>query len=254
MLDFKEIKMSRRFLEESVNRGRLMGAPSIFGVPLQVVHPANGIDLQAVADSIHRILSHFRFLFKSLDAIYIGSFPALEDRGLNAMFYESALWLTNEQSSVYDMVEDIVHEMAHVLEEQFKEEVYGDGLIEKEYIAKKTAVLDSLMEEEDMLVDTMLEDLEYDALADEEIAAIFQQAKNETEFDPVFDELLYSQFDFDQLRNHCLGHFTTPYAAVSLSEYFAIGFEWFQMKDRRELRETCPLLYMKLEEIEEKIH
>jgi Mlc titration factor MtfA (ptsG expression regulator) len=46
------------------------------------------------------------------------------------------------------------------------------------------------------------------------------------------------------------GLFPSPYAATSLREYFAIGFEYYYLKDRSQLKKECPFLYNKLAEIE----
>jgi Mlc titration factor MtfA (ptsG expression regulator) len=46
------------------------------------------------------------------------------------------------------------------------------------------------------------------------------------------------------------GLFPSPYAATSLREYFAIGFEHYYLKDRKVLKRDCPVLYNKLAELE----
>jgi Mlc titration factor MtfA (ptsG expression regulator) len=51
--------------------------------------------------------------------------------------------------------------------------------------------------------------------------------------------------------NFVNGLFPSPYAATSLREYFARGFEEFVMQNRQELRNMCPALYLKIEELYE---
>ena len=43
------------------------------------------------------------------------------------------------------------------------------------------------------------------------------------------------------------GLFPSPYAATSVREYFARGFEEYAMDNKKELKQTCPVLYNKLE-------
>jgi len=46
-----------------------------------------------------------------------------------------------------------------------------------------------------------------------------------------------------------MGLFVSPYAATSLREYFAIGFEEYHLKDRVYLKKISPKLYFKIEEL-----
>ena len=243
-------KMMKKHIEQTSRTAQKSNTSAqIFGVPIQIIHPlVNDINLRDVALSVKQHLPHYRFAFSKLDGIYVGNFPILQDRNINALYHEGAMWLTNKQSSIFDMVEDIVHEMSHLLEEHFEQDIYLDQTIEEEYLAKKHAVLEELLQTRETSL--MLEDMDLDQMTDEEIYAIVKHAEGETEFDPVFDELLYSEFEWEDLKRASMGHFVTPYALVSLSEYFATGFEWFYLKDRSALRKISPMLHNKLEQID----
>jgi hypothetical protein len=43
------------------------------------------------------------------------------------------------------------------------------------------------------------------------------------------------------------GLFPSPYAATSVREYFARGFEEYTMSNKKELKQSCPVLYNKIE-------
>ena len=55
-------------------------------------------------------------LMTEVDIIYIGEFENLKSRNVNAIFEDGAIFITNEQVSEMDLVDDIVHEVAHSIE------------------------------------------------------------------------------------------------------------------------------------------
>ena len=81
-----------------------------------------------------RIPSH---LLKGVDMIYVGQFKQLNNREVNAMFEDGAIYLTNEQDDDKDMIDDIIHEIAHSIETIYGEVIYDDGRVSKEFIGKR---------------------------------------------------------------------------------------------------------------------
>ena len=61
-----------------------------------------------------------------------------------------------------------------------------------------------------------------------------------------FDEFLYKEVGYDLLNRLVTGLFASPYAATSLREYFANGFEYFFCKDSQYLQKISPKLYSKI--------
>ena len=51
------------------------------------------------------------FLTTNIDMIYVGQFPEMEERDINAFYENDAIYITNEQDDEMDMIEDIVHEI-----------------------------------------------------------------------------------------------------------------------------------------------
>ena len=74
-------------------------------------------------------------------------FEEFEDRDINAMFKDGAIYVSNEQDDVEDMVDDIVHEIAHSLETPYGGLIYGDKKIEKEYSHKRIKLYEILESE-----------------------------------------------------------------------------------------------------------
>jgi hypothetical protein len=68
--------------------------------------------------------------------------------------------------------------------------------------------------------------------------------------DPTFstkiDDFLYKEVGYSALWQMVPGVFPSPYAATSLREYFARGFEEYYMGRPQELKNICPVLYSKM--------
>ena len=72
-----------------------------------------------------------------IDALIIGEFEMLKSRDLDAVYEDGAIYLTNDQESVDDMFDDVVHEVAHSVEKNFGMDIFGDGQVETEFINKR---------------------------------------------------------------------------------------------------------------------
>ena len=74
----------------------------------------------------------------------MGEFPELKDRKIQAMFKEGAIYLSSfqEHPEVTEniIINDIVHELAHLLEDKFQNEIYSDNDVEKEYVRKEKKI------------------------------------------------------------------------------------------------------------------
>jgi len=58
---------------------------------------------------------------------------------------------------------------------------------------------------------------------------------------------LYEKIGYDKLSSIMMGMFINPYAATSLSEYFATGFtEFYINSDHKFLQKISPELYRKI--------
>ncbi len=145
------------------------------------------------------------------------------------MYENSCIFVTNEQSSSEDLSEDIVHEVAHSLEEQHKDSIYSDGKLEREFIEKRKQL--------------------YSVLRGEQISADLHMFLDPS-YNIDFDEYLYKTVGYPLLTMVSANIFYSPYAITSLREYFANGFEaLFYYQEYDFLNNSCPELFAKLNNI-----
>ena len=169
-----------------------------------------------------------RFL-KNVDIIYIGDFEFFKERDIQAMYENSCIFVTNQQDDANDMCDDIVHEIAHSLEEIYRDIIYSDGELEKEFIQKRKHLY-SILKSEGFKV------------------SLFSFL--EPMYKQDFDEFLYKDIGYPALNMLSANIFYSPYAATSLREYFANGFEaLYYYKDYDFINKFCPQLFRKLTKI-----
>ena len=164
------------------------------------------------------------YLMKNVEVIYIGQFPEMEERDINAYYENDAIYITNEQEDEMDVIDDIIHEVSHAVEHYNREFIYGDGALQREFIAKRKR-LSSLLSQK------------YDVPGDFNI---------NFEFDRAIDDFLFRDVGYDVLNQISVNIFPSGYAATSLSEYWAKGFEELFIGDQTNLRQQCPVLYKTL--------
>jgi hypothetical protein len=171
-------------------------------------------------------------LFSEIDAIFVGMFEEFTNRDINALYRDGAIYVSNEQDNEQDMLDDIIHEIAHSLEIPYGGLIYGDSKVEQEFSVKRTQLY-NILESEGLTPDKK----------------IFRNL----EFSQEMDDYLYYTVGYDRLNFivSSYGIFVSAYAATSLAEYFANGFEAFFLDDRAVLEECCPELYKKIEELYE---
>jgi hypothetical protein len=173
-------------------------------------------------------------LLHELDSIYIGQFKEFAERDINAFYRDGAIFVTNDQSDDSDLIDDIVHEIAHSVEEYHTSKIYGDALLEGEFLGKRQRLYD-IMRQHELDVDIT------------RVQKLFFNLK----YSLKFDNLLYKQVGYPLLASISVGLFCNPYAITSLREYFASGFEEYYIGDRMHLKRTCPRLYNKINELNE---
>ena len=167
-----------------------------------------------------------KHLLKNIETIYIGKFKELEDRDIQAMYENSSIFASNEQRSEEDMLNNLVHEAGHSVEEIYREILYSDQKLELEFVRKR----------KDMWQELKRENLETSL-------GYFL----DPDYNQKFDEYLYKQVGYPMLSILTANLFYSPYASTSLREYFANGFEAFFMRDDIDrLKNISPVLFSKL--------
>jgi len=166
-------------------------------------------------------------LFQNLDTIYIGDFDFFKQRNINAMYENSCIFVTNSQDNLNDMADDIVHELAHSVEEIYKDTLYSDGRLENEFIQKRKQL--------------------YSILSSENVENLELGSFLNSSYEEQFDIFLEKEVGYPMLDMLTPNIFYSPYAATSLREYFANGFEAFYFFEEPEfLQKFCPVLFEKL--------
>ena len=168
---------------------------------------------------------------KLIDVTYLGRFEFLENRDVNAMYVDGSLFISNVQDDAADLIDDIVHEIAHAVEDANLEFIYADGKVENEFILKRAKLKDIL---------------NYQGYAVEEFNFL------NSEYNEQLDEFFYKELGYDVLEQLSINLYTNPYAATSLREYVASAFEEFYIGKPAFLKQLCPYIYKKLYTLHEK--
>lgn len=217
------------WIETSAKRGKkLQDSYNINGVPVFMKDKLpDNLDFSFVVKYIERRI--VPRLMKGIDIIYIGQFEDFKRRNINAYFEDGALYISNVQDDEMDIIDDIVHEVAHAVEKEYGGYIYT-GKIEREFRAKRRRLYD------------MLQSYGY------KISPVF---KVRMEYDKDIDEFLYKEIGYEVLENLVNGLFSSPYATTSLREYFATGFEEYFIGDGSYLKKVSPAVYNTIESLTE---
>jgi len=213
------------WLEESVKRSRkLKDHYMLKGIDIYVKDQLpQEIDVDFVIQYVAKRLPDH--VLTNIDIIYVGKFQDLIDRDVNALWQNGAIYITNDQDSEIDMIDDLIHEIAHSNEKQFQQIIYEDGKLEREFLVKRKSLAKILV------------DLKYPP------PPTFIHS---SEYDKTIDDFLYEKITYQTLWQLIPGIYISPYAATSLREYWAKGFEEFYMGKKEDLRNISPVLFSKL--------
>ena len=193
---------------------------------IQQEKPPANIDLKLILKKIQICIpEHF---LENLDSIYIGNYDFLEDRNLNALYKDGAIYVSPVQDNNNDMLDDLIHEIAHCVEEQYGLDIYDDGKIESEFLKKRLAL--------------------YNVLKSQGFNEMPRSAYLQTEYSEEFDEFLYMMIGYPTLTNLTSTIYISPYGATSLREYFANCFEeYFARQNFKDVTKISPAVYEKID-------
>ena len=203
----------------------------LYDIPVYILNPLpDHISMDNILDDLKDLIPPEYFF--GLEGVYVGEFPELKERDIQAMFKEGAIYLSSFQDHPEIdeelIVGNIIHELAHMLEDKYYYELYGDDMIEKEYVGKKRRLID-LLRANGISFHGMGNLFFSDDMVDE------------------LDDFLFKQLGYDSLSAITPGLFLSPYSVTSLREYFASGFEEYVNGDSNYLKEISPVLFNKLE-------
>ena len=217
------------FISESIKRSKKEQKEYSFGHGYAFVKDPlpDNIDFDYVLETIEDIIP--AAMRVGVDSIMVGDFEEFHERNINAMFKDGAVYVTNAQSSNDDMIDDIVHEIAHSVEDLCGYEIYAlEPNITREFRSKRLKL-------KQMLKSEKIETQGYDF--------------GDVEYSLEFDDYLYSTVGYPTLQALSVGLFPDAYGITSIREYFASGFEMYFLGDRDYLRKISPVLYKKIKEL-----
>ena len=173
--------------------------------------------------------SHF---LEYIDTILVGHFDFLDERDLDAMYKHGSRYISSKNKETeMDIVDDIIHEIAHAVEENNLIDIYGDEQIESEFVGKRRRLF-FLLKENGFKSEVEFYDFE------------------KVEYEEQFDIFLYQEVSYPLMQNLTSGLFCSPYGATSLREYFANCFEhYFFERADNEVRKISPQVYTKIREL-----
>ena len=197
----------------------------LFGNLVYLQDPLCGdINIQSIIDYLEsKIPEH---LFNEIDTIMIGNFEFLEERELEAIYKDGAIYISSGINTDRDFLENVLHELSHSIEESLGHFIYGDYRVSREFIGKRKRLEAILRSDGWDISDLNFEDGEYNR---------------------EFDDFLYKKVGYPLLHNQTIGLFHTPYAITSLREYWASGFEDYFLGTREFLKDISPQLFNKIE-------
>ena len=199
----------------------------LFGKMFYVETPFIGsIDVDNVINTIENSIP--AIVFNEIDMIMVGEFDFLQERELEAMYKDGAIYISNSLFTNQDLVENIVHEAAHSMESAFGYYIYADQRITSEFIGKRETLKRILISHN------------FDVSEVEHLFA-------DTEYNQGFDDFLHKDVGYAKLNNLTLGLVSNPYALTSLREYWASGFEKYFLGEQEIIKRLSPQLFNKIE-------
>lgn len=203
------------------------------GIEFVLDKPLNkDIDIEKVMGLLRSNLPVSSYV--GVNNVYFGEFDILNKRSLTALHHKNNIYISSEQmSSEKEILDDLVHEFAHRFEENNSENIYEDGKIINEYLGKMNRLHDLISQDYD---------LDYFGITYFDFI--------NTEFDEKFDKFLYEKIGYEEIENMAPTLFIRPYAATSVREYFATGFEDYYLEGGLQLKKISPILHSRIELLE----
>ncbi len=195
-------------------------------INVYVLNPLpDGFDLDYVLTTVEEVVPEH--LIYGLEGIYIGKFDDLEKNEFDALYKDGTIYATNNQKDEEDLIDDIIHEIAHLAEENLGHYIYSDRKIIDEFLGKRERL--------------------YSILKAQDLKTPNQNAFYDLEYNKKFDHYLHKTVGYEKLTYLTMGLFVSPYSITSLREYFAKSFERYFMDEMEQVRKVSPAVFEKIE-------
>ncbi len=185
--------------------------------------PITNINLNSILKIIKQLPLE---ILNTVNKVEIGDFQHLKQREISALYDNKAIFISSNLESEKEILENIIHEFAHACEHEYYGDMYLDGEIRDEFINKRLKM--------------------HHILQSYGFADLPEESFYNLEYDQQFDIYLYKNIGYNKLGALLRGLFLSPYAATSLREYFANGFEKYFLENRDEVKRISPALYKKM--------
>jgi len=218
----------KQYITESANLAKQNRKEyQIFGhITVTVTDPLpQNINLEKILKELEGKLP--KRLLNDVDSVYIGKYEPLASRQIDSMYVNGSILISNSHSSEKELFGSFIHEFAHAIEESERDLIYSDGILSREFLAKRN-----------MLFNLLKDDYRLD-----------KKSFMDINFNQQFDNFVYKTVGYDNLGTITNGLFISPYACTSLREYFANGFEHFFLSEPTELKQKSPALFKKVKEV-----
>lgn len=183
-------------------------------------------DIEEIIDSFPHAIT------RNIDYIIFGDFDFLKKQNYNASYKDGAIYVLNNQEGNNDVLDDIVHEIGHSVEDNYHDLIYGDNLLEKEFIKKRIILRKELAKEG---ID------------------VPEEVMMNPDYNQGLDIFFSEKIGYPKMTSIVQGIFYSPYGATSLREYFANGFEAHYYHRDLYIQKVSPILYQKIQQLEENI-
>ena len=110
----------------------------VHDIPLRIVHPfTKDINISLVVGGLEKLIP--KELMRNVEVIYVANIKEFnnDSRSFNAMYKNGAIYISPDQDNENDLLDDVIHEIAHSIENEYKDTIYGDGNLEREFLAKR---------------------------------------------------------------------------------------------------------------------
>lgn len=205
-------------------------APSrIHGIEVSVIDkPVNKIDFKKIKTDVeNKVPKHF---FNGLNGIKIIDIKKIRNQDFNATYdsKNKIMYLSNKQDNEKDVLDDIFHELAHHIQDTYKDHIFSDGKLRREFMGKRMKLFDQLSA--------------YGMHPPSRIKF------SKHDFDDELDYYFYKKIGYKKLDNFTNGLFLTNYSCSSLYEYFAEGVEQYLFKPglHHKMKSVSPTLFKKV--------
>ena len=201
--------------------------------------PTSLLGVEVIVDDLGKLNQHdVRFFIDTLKEkvskkacqhlkqIRLGNYPQFNKEKVSSYYKDGILYLSSNESLIEDLIMNFFHELAHSFEKPYYKQIYGDGFLEKEFLNKRNKL--------------------------KNVITMYEGGRpppfdfNQINYSKELDDYLANTIGYDKLWKYCSGIFTNPYAATSLREYFASGFEAWLKGEQEMLYRLAPVLYNRL--------